>query len=88
MAVSHCISLFCGKQILDDVKDALRVLSPGGTIMLHGAFPRTEKAGGPIGDTFLVDGRCESYQGLASYCPWAGEIWKAIIRLRAFRYGF
>lgn len=75
-------------QVLRDVRNALRILSPGGTIMIYGALPKSEVAGKgterPPSTHFGETDHCLDIRGIGKECPWNGDVWKAIIRLRAF----
>jgi hypothetical protein len=57
-------------QVLQDVENSLRHLSPGGTIVLHDCNPPEE------------DNQREDYDGES---PWNGTVWKAVAKLRMTR---
>jgi hypothetical protein len=63
------------EQVLRDVENSLRHLSAEGAVLLHDANPPTEAAALP--DLGAVVKRGEML--------WCGDVWKAIVRLRALR---
>ncbi|MGQ0675227.1 MAG: class I SAM-dependent methyltransferase [Rhodospirillales bacterium] len=68
------------EQALRDTLNALKVLKPGGVVALHDCNPPHAAAGFPA----------RSYEDAAAARPpgwtgeWCGDVWKAIVHLRAF----
>ena len=73
-------------QVLDEVTNALQVLAPGGTIVLSSALPPSERSQGAnsVKDIESFE-TYRSAEGLTHINLWSGDVWKAIVRLRAFR---
>jgi SAM-dependent methyltransferase len=60
------------EQSLRDVENSLKILAPGGVILVHDCSPPTEAAASPD-PLDAGDG------------PWCGDVWKTIAHLRAQR---
>jgi hypothetical protein len=56
--------------VLKDVTNALRVLEPGGTIVMHDCNPQHEASA--------------HHETPPPASFWNGDVWKAFVRLRAF----
>ncbi|CAM9629716.1 unnamed protein product [Chrysoparadoxa australica] len=70
MGGTHCMTsdvFFAQNQVLTDVQKALRVLNPGGTIVVHDSSPRIELAARPPPAPDAV---------------WNGDVFRALIELR------
>jgi len=68
-------------QVLDDVNNLLRHLSPNGVILIHDCLPAKEEF------TVIVDSKGKSITSPPdgkppNSTPWHGDVWKAMIQLR------
>ena len=67
------------EQALRDVLSTLEHLRPNGIILLHDCNPSTELMARPVS-------RIEDLYGVAGWDgSWSGDVWKAIVHLRALR---
>jgi len=70
------------QQALKDVLNSLKYLNPGGVILLHDCNPITELMALPAtGIDELISKNIPGWNG-----AWSGDVWKAIVHLRALRH--
>lgn len=60
--------LHLAEQVITDTRNALRVLSPGGVIVIHDCLPRSER---------------QQYRAIQKGA-WLGDVWKAAVTLRTY----
>ena len=67
-------------QAYRDCLNSLKYLNPGGLILLHDCLPTSELEA-RVADNFEDASKLNA--GMASNYNWVGDVWKAILRLRA-----